>query len=259
MVRVCILFAAGTNCETETADAFEYVGAVAEVVHINRFRQRQCRLDGFDILVIPGGFSYGDYIASGRILANELRHSLKEEIEGFLAAGRLILGICNGFQVLVKCGLLPGLSHPFEPQSVTLDANDSFRYEDRWVHLRVEHSPCVFTRGLPDTAYLPVAHAEGKFAVGSSAVLDRLNRHGLVALRYVTAAGGRAGYPDNPNGSVQGIAGICDPTGRVFGLMPHPERYTRPTHHPSWSRKRPDSPHGVLIFENAVSYVKENC
>lgn len=259
MVRVCVLFAAGTNCDAETAHAFELAGAKADTVHINRFRERHLRLDEFDILALPGGFSYGDYIASGRILANELRHSLREDIERFLNKGRLILGICNGFQVLVKCGLLPGFNHPFEPQSVTLDANDSFRYEDRWVNLKPEVSPCVFTVGFPEIGYLPVAHAEGKFVVRDSNTLARLKRQRQIVLRYVNAAGGPAGYPENPNGSVQDIAGICDPTGRVFGLMPHPERYTRFTHHPRWTRRMPSFPDGTLIFENAVRYVKTSC
>ncbi|MEO0078356.1 MAG: phosphoribosylformylglycinamidine synthase subunit PurQ, partial [candidate division WOR-3 bacterium] len=186
MVRACVLFAAGINCDTETARAFRLAGAQAEVVHINRLRERRLRLDDFDILAVPGGFSYGDYIASGRILANELRHNLREDIERFLAAGKLILGICNGFQVLVKCGLLPGFTGPFESQNVTLDVNDSFRYEDRWVYLRTEPSLCVFTRGLPEVSYLPVAHAEGKFLAKNPGVLARLNEQRQTVLRYVT-------------------------------------------------------------------------
>lgn len=258
MVRVCVLFAAGTNCDNETAHAFRLAGAVPEAVHINVLKRRQRRLDDFDILTIPGGFSYGDYISSGRILANELRHNLREDIERFLAAGKLILGICNGFQVLVKCGLLPGFSRPFEPQSVTLDANDSFRYEDRWVHLQSEPSPCVFTSRFPDLGYLPVAHAEGKFIAKDPSVLARLTKQGQIVLRYVTATGDRANYPENPNGSAQGIAGICDPTGRVFGLMPHPERCTSPTHHPHWVRRRPGDYDGMYVFKNAVRYVEEH-
>jgi len=258
MVRVCVLFAAGINCDEETVWTFEQVGARADTVHINLLKNNPTLLQNYQILVIPGGFSYGDYIASGRVLANEIRHNLAEEIEMFLAAGRLILGICNGFQVLVKSGLLPALERPFENQRVTLDTNDSCRYEDRWVYLKTEPSACVFTRNLPEIIYLPVAHAEGKFIADSPATLKRLNDNHQVVFRYVTATGGRARYPDNPNGSVEGIAGICDPSGRVFGLMPHPERYTRIEHHPRWHRQQLTKPDGIAIFENAVRYAQEN-
>jgi phosphoribosylformylglycinamidine synthase len=258
MVRVCVLFAAGINCDEETAYAFELAGARTETVHINELKKRPERLRNYQILTIPGGFSYGDYIASGRVLANEIKHNLAAEIERFLSAGKLILGVCNGFQVLVKSGLLPAFEKPFEPQTVTLDTNDSARYEDRWVYLKIEDSPCVFTRGLPEIIYLPVAHSEGKFITSSSTVLNRLNLNNQVVLRYVTATGERAKYPDNPNGSVEGIAGICNPTGRVLGLMPHPERFVRKEHHPRWQRENLTKPDGIAIFENAVKYVQEN-
>jgi phosphoribosylformylglycinamidine synthase subunit PurQ / glutaminase len=258
MVKVCVLFAAGTNCDAETGYAFELAGATAETVHINRFRAGQARLDDFHILVIPGGFSYGDYIGSGRILANEIRHHLAAQIAKFRADGKLILGICNGFQVLVKSGLLPAFDEPFGPQTVTLDWNDSGRYEDRWVCLKTEDSPCIFTRGLEPIVYLPVAHAEGKFIVDSAPTLARLRTQRQVALRYVNSAGEPAGFPDNPNGSEDGIAGICDPTGRVFGLMPHPERCVRREHHPRWHRERSVKPDGIALFRNAVQYAEEN-
>jgi len=257
MVRVCILFAAGTNCDGETAHAFRLAGAEPETIHINRLKSRERSIDGFHILVVPGGFSYGDYIASGRILANELRHNLAGDIERFLTAGRLVLGICNGFQVLVKSGLLPAFERPFETQSVTLDTNDSNRYEDRWVRLRTEKSVCVFTRNLREVVDLPVAHAEGKFIARSTDVLRRLSAAGQVVFRYVDSAGEPGEYPDNPNGSVEAIAGVCDPTGRVFGLMPHPERNVRREHHPAWRSEKLTRPDGIAIFENAVAYVKE--
>lgn len=258
MTRACILFAAGTNCDRETAAAFEMAGAKAETVHINALKKRERLLKDFDILVIPGGFSYGDYIASGRVLANEIRHNLKDDLVEFHGDGKLILGICNGFQVLVKAGLLPAFEAPFEPQCVTLDTNDSGRYEDRWVWLAVEESPCVFTRGIESPCYLPVAHAEGKFLAASAETLGRLADNRQVALRYVTEQGEPAEYPENPNGSEQGIAGICDPTGRIFGLMPHPERFVRREHHPRWHRERLTKPQGNAIFENAIRYAKEN-
>ncbi len=258
MIRVGVLFAAGINCDEETIYAFELVGAKAERVHINQFKRAPARLQKYHIFVIPGGFSYGDYIAAGKVLAVEIKHILAEEIDRFLKSGKLILGICNGFQVLVKCGLLPAFERPFEPQTVTLDANDSNRYEDRWVYLKTERSNCVFTRNLPEIIYLPVAHAEGKFIANSAKTLKKLNANHQVVFRYVTAEGKPASYPDNPNGSLEGIAGICDPSGRIFGLMPHPERYIYKEHHPRWQREKLTKPDGLAIFENAVKYAKEN-
>jgi phosphoribosylformylglycinamidine synthase len=256
MVRVCVLFAAGTNCDAETAWAFKVAGAAPDTVHINRFRAGEVTLDDYHVLAIPGGFSYGDYIASGRILANEIKHHLREQIERFLEKGKLVIGICNGFQVLVKSGLLPGFERPFEEQTVTLDWNDSARYEDRWVWLSVEDSPCVFTRGLESPIFLPVAHAEGRFLTLNEQVLARLNANRQVALRYTTEAGEPPEYPDDPNGSVEHIAGVCDPSGRVFGLMPHPERFMMREHHPYWQRLDRVRIDGRRIFENAVQYAK---
>ena len=258
MVKACVLFAAGTNCDQESAYALELVGAVPEIVHVNRFRSGERKLKDFQILLIPGGFSYGDYIASGRIFANELKHFLRDQIEQFIADGRLVLGICNGFQVLVKCGLLPAFDRPFEPQTVTLDTNDSGRYEDRWVYLKVEDSPGICTRGIKTPMYLPVAHAEGKFLTKSAEVLARLTENRQVCLRYTTLTGEPTTFPDNPNGSEDDIAGICDPTGRIFGLMPHPERFVRREQHPRWHRERVDDPHGIAIFRNAVEYARKN-
>ncbi|MEO0071440.1 MAG: phosphoribosylformylglycinamidine synthase I [candidate division WOR-3 bacterium] len=258
MIQVCVLFAAGINCDEETIYAFELAGARAERVHINQLKSSPHLLRNYHIFVLPGGFSYGDYIASGKVLANELKHHLREEIEAFLQQGKLILGICNGFQVLVKCGLLPAFEKPFEQQKVTLDTNDSGKYEDRWVYLKIETSPCIFTKNLPEIIYLPVAHAEGKFVVDGVSTLKRLNANKQVVLRYVTAEGGVAKYPENPNGSVAGIAGICDPSGKVFGLMPHPERFVIKEHHPRWHREKLTKPDGICIFENAVNYAKKN-
>ncbi len=258
MVRVCILFAAGINCDEETAYAFEVAGATSEKVHINQLKSTPLLLREYQIFVIPGGFSYGDYIASGRVLANELKHNLAAEIDRFLNAGKLILGICNGFQVLVKAGLLPAFEKPFEPQTVTLDTNDSCRYEDRWVYLKVESTRSPFTCNLPEIIYLPVAHSEGKFIVNSLATLNRLKNNNQILLRYVTRDGREAKYPGNPNGSIAGIAGICDPSGRIFGLMPHPERFIIKEHHPRWQQENLTQPDGIAIFKNAVKYAKES-
>ena len=257
MVRVCVLFAAGTNCDEEARVAFELAGAEAENIHINQLRDRPELLRDYHILMLPGGFSYGDYISSGRILANELIHHLKGELLRFHSGGKLILGVCNGFQVLVKAGLLPAFDELFEPQVVTLDGNTSGRFEDRWVWLRTEDSPCVFTRGHDPLVFLPVAHAEGRFMTRDRAVLRRLKQDGLVVFRYVTEDGDAANYPANPNGSTDGIAAVCDPSGRIMGMMPHPERFTRTEHHPHWHRDRLTKPSGMAIFENAVRYAQQ--
>jgi len=252
-VRALILRAAGTNCDCETQYAFEKVGAQAERVHINRLIENPQRLAEYQVLCIPGGFTYGDDIAAGRILANQLRQRLGEELTRFQQAGKLILGICNGFQVLVKLGMLPGLDG-LGRQQCTLSANDSNRYEDRWVYLAVEDSPSVFTQG-GGRIYLPVAHGEGKFVPADESVQAELGRRRLVVFRYVDAIGRRGDYPVNPNGSVDDVAGICDPSGRVLGLMPHPERHLEPYHHPRWTREglKPEGD-GVAIFRNAVHF-----
>lgn len=240
----------GTNCDRETAFAFEQAGAATALVHINRLISGTERLGDYDILVIPGGFTYGDDIAAGKVLANELMLRLGEQVRRFISDGRLVLGICNGFQVMVKAGILPGLGS--DVSGITLTNNDSNRFECRWVHLKVEpDSPCVFTRGI-EKMYLPVAHAEGKL-VASPEVLPELP----VVLRYANPDGGVAAYPLNPNGSVVDIAGICDATGRVFALMPHPERYIGQRQHPRWTRGEGGEPgDGFGIFANAVAFAK---
>jgi|YelNatPaOPRAMG01_1025707.scaffolds.fasta_scaffold00089_6 phosphoribosylformylglycinamidine synthase len=259
-IRVLVLRAAGSNCDVETGFAFQTVGAKAELVHINRLAEGSVRLDSYHILAIPGGFTYGDDVSAGKILANELKCKLGDQVQRFVDAGKLVLGICNGFQVLVKAGLLPSGHIRDGRQLVTLSFNDSGKFEDRWVYLRPDPaSPCVFTRGLERIITLPVAHAEGKFVPASQEVMDSLQSGHQIVFRYVGPDGKPAGYPWNPNGSVGDVAGICDPTGRIFGLMPHPERHFDPTHHPRWTREglRPEGD-GVAIFRNAVQYAREN-
>jgi phosphoribosylformylglycinamidine synthase len=256
MVRVLVLRAAGINCDFETQHAFELFGARAERVHINRILEDKRALHQYHIIVIPGGFSYGDDLSAGRILGNQIRANLLGDIRAFVGEGKLVLGICNGFQVLVKSGLLPGLSET-PVQQVTLGANDSNKYEDRWVHLKICSNKSEFIRGS-GIIYLPVAHAEGKFMVDSEETLQRLKANDQIVLRYVDEQGRCAGYPVNPNGSTEDIAGVCDPTGRILGLMPHPERHLRPENHPRWTReglkKRGD---GCAFFENAVAYIRK--
>jgi len=248
--RILILRAPGTNCDGETAHAFALAGGRAERLHVNRLLERPEMLMEYQILCLPGGFSYGDDIASGRILASRLRHHLVEPMRRFREAGRLILGICNGFQILIQSGLLLDDDAQLGPPA-TLAWNASGRFEDRWVRLAVGGSKCVFLAGI-ETMYLPVAHGEGRFVVREPRLLDQLAHGGQLALRYAGAA-----YPDNPNGSTADVAGICDATGRVFGLMPHPERYVDPTQHPRWIRGEGSTPgDGFAVFANAVAYFR---
>ena len=251
-VKTLMLKAPGTNCDVETTFAFEQAGAQVESAHINELLRRQKLLSNYQIMVIPGGFTYGDDISAGKILANEVRLKLQEDIQRFVENGGLVLGICNGFQVLVKAGIL-SKSTDEGPPPLSLAGNDSGKFESRWVYLSANPtSPCIFTQGIT-TMYLPVAHGEGK-VVGEPKILDELN----VVLCYADETGNiQAGYPYNPNGSANSIAGICDDSGRVFALMPHPERFVRWTQHPRWTREpRREYGDGFRVFRNAVEWVK---
>jgi len=251
-VKVLMLRAPGTNRDVDTQIAFETVGAAVDSAPVSELFRREKRLADYHIAVIPGGFTYGDDISAGRIMANEIRLRLGEDIKKFIADGRLVLGICNGFQVLVKTGILPGLPGQ-SAQPVTLTNNDSGKFECRWVYLKAnKKSPCVFTRGI-DRIYVPVAHGEGKL-VAEPGMTEKLN----IVVQYVDEKGRtEAGYPANPNGSVKDIAGICDATGRIFGLMPHPEDFIRWTQHPRWTREKERRDlYGLQIFTNAVDWAK---
>jgi len=260
--KVCVLRTAGTNCDKETAFAFQKAGAGVDLIHINKFVSAEESFDRYQILALPGGFSYGDDIASGRIFANELKHKLSEEIKKFIADGKLIIGICNGFQILVKSGFLPGNSEL--RQEVSLILNDSAKFEDRWVYLRtmsheLRATHCVWTKGLPKIIYLPVAHGEGKFVVKDKEALRRLKKNGQIVFQYCDAQGRPSGYPDNPNGSMEDIAGICDDTGRILGLMPHPERHAYFEQHPNWTGRKNKKPgDGFQVFKNGVEYARKN-
>jgi len=257
--RVCILRTGGTNCDRETAFAFRKAGALTELVHINMLISKEKSLLDYQILAIPGGFTYGDDAGAGKILANELKHKLIGDLKLFLKHGKLIIGICNGFQVLVKSGLLPGNS--ILAQEASLILNDSAKFEDRWVYLRsggqeARRLPvkCVWARGLPEVIYLPVAHGEGKFITADKKILERLKANGQIVFRYCDASGAKPAYPYNPNGSQDDIAGICDDTGRVLGLMPHPERHIDHFQHPRHAK----DPHGIMIFKNGVEYAQKS-
>lgn len=255
--RVIILRTAGTNCDKETAFAFEIAGAEPELVHVNQLARREKDLADYQILAIPGGFTYGDDVASGKILANELKFAMEEDLERFIRAGKPIIGICNGFQVLVKAGLLPNLSGDFRSIEATLTFNDSARFQAEWVGLKRVHGSgnkgagkCIWTEGMKNAIYLPIAHGEGKFIPADEDIMKQLRGQGLVVFEYI----------DNPNGSIGNIAGICDPDGRVFGLMPHPERYISRYQHPSWTRFRSSDEEGdgLAIFRNGVNFAKKN-
>jgi phosphoribosylformylglycinamidine synthase subunit PurQ / glutaminase len=258
--HVLILRAPGTNCDQETAFAFETAGGRPEVVHLNRLLERPQLAAEYQILAIPGGFSYGDDISAGRIFGNQMRHHLRECLEEFKAAGKLIIGICNGVQILVKSGVL--LPDRADEPIATLTLNESGKFEDRWVDLQVVSDKCVFLRGI-ERMYLPVAHAEGKFVARDEATLRRLDEAGQLVLRYATPdrppitdhrPTGVVPYPYNPNGAQLNVAGLCDESGRVFGLMPHPERHIDPTQHPRWTRETRERGDGLAVFENAVAY-----
>jgi phosphoribosylformylglycinamidine synthase subunit PurQ / glutaminase len=255
-VKVLVLRAAGTNCDKETLFAFEQAGATGDPVHINRLRETPSLLNDYQILVIPGGFSYGDDISAGKIFAVRLRHELGDRLAEFVQGDKLVLGICNGFQVLVKTGLLPEpeLKGEFS-QKVTLSDNDSGKYEDRWVWLKSYSKKCKFINA-GETIYLPVAHGEGKFIPRDDGTFRQLQANDQIVFRYVDKQGNPGGpFPINPNGSVDDIAGICDPSGKIFGLMPHPERHIDVTQNPHWTtRQGKQKPGGIKIFEKAVKY-----
>ncbi|MEM6507501.1 MAG: phosphoribosylformylglycinamidine synthase subunit PurQ [Planctomycetota bacterium] len=248
--KTLILRSAGTNCDVELAYAFQQAGAVTETIHIAKLIEQPELIGQFDLIGFPGGFSYGDDIAAGRILANRLKHRLLGPLQDAAKCGVPMIGICNGFQVLVKLGLLPfpEAAH----QVTTLADNTSGRFTCKWGPVIADSgSKCIWTQGLGDFE-LPIAHGEGRFT-GPAGLLDQLRSQGQIALCYSPGS--------NPNGSENDIAGICDPSGVVFGLMPHPERYVTATQHPQWTRMSrsflSQAMPGLTIFQNAVSYVRE--
>ena len=270
--RVMILHATGTNRDREALLACERAGGQAEIVHVNQLRTGARRLADYQMLVLPGGFSYGDDLGAGRIWASVLAHLLQDQVKPFIEAGKPVIGICNGFQALVKSGWLPGPLPGVAPLGsngayATLTYNASNRFECRWVWLEADpKSPCVFTQGLRERIYCPVAHGEGRFVPRDTRVLAALEGERRIAVRYVAPPGQVPGpgspdsapakYPDNPNGSVAGIAGICNALGTVFGLMPHPEDHILAEQHPRWTRGETGNL-GLALFENGIRYACE--
>jgi phosphoribosylformylglycinamidine synthase len=248
--RVLILRAPGANCDVETQFAFEQAGGQAERVHINRLREQPRLLQSYQILAIPGGFTYGDDVAAGKILATQLEHHLADALRKFRDTEKLILGICNGFQALLKAGLL--LPPDEDGPLATLAHNASGKFEDRWIYLQATPGRCPFLKGM-QRLHLPVAHGEGNFLTREPWILKGLEQAGQVVLHYVDAQGKPGPYPVNPSGAQGDVAGLCDVSGRVLGLMPHPERHVLPTQHPRWTREglAPEGD-GLRLFKNAV-------
>ncbi|PLX74297.1 MAG: phosphoribosylformylglycinamidine synthase [Desulfuromonas sp.] len=267
VVKAIVITGNGTNCEREVANACRLAGAECDIVHIAELLAGRVSLDHFQFLNLAGGFLDGDDLGSAKAGANRLKfaqvsggsETLTDQLQRFIAAGKLIMGVCNGFQLMVKLGLLPAIDGDYLTQTATLSHNDSGRFEDRWCQLQVEAtSPCIYTRGL-DQLYLPVRHGEGKF-IANEATLAAIEQHRLVAMRYADNDGcPTMVYPSNPNGSLSAIAGICDPSGRLFGLMPHPEAYTHHTHHPRWTRDQnlPEEGMGLWLYRNAVDFIRQ--
>lgn len=264
-VKALVITGYGTNCEMEMAYACSRAGAVSDIVHISDIIRGTISISDYHFLNLAGGFLDGDDLGSAQVESIRLKHgrikttgrTLFEEIESFFDRGLIILGVCNGFQALVKSGLLPG--NPLGERRVSLTFNDSSKFEDRWIRLGVNQaSPCIFTKSL-DGLSLPVRHGEGKFVCDSEETLKEILDKNLNTLFYADKTGKPTmTYPDNPNGSIESIAGICDETGRIFGLMPHPEAYTHMTNHPRWTRMYSPSEkgEGMAIFENAVSFLR---
>ena len=263
-IPVLIIRGYGLNCEAESNYAWELAGARPELVHFSDLLERPARLRDFAALMFIGGFAYGDHMTSGHVFALRTRLRMSAELDAFIQQGKLILGVCNGFQIMVKLGLLPGLDRDYFTQKLSLVQNDCGTFQDRWVRLRFESaSPCVFTRGLSSMP-LPVRHGEGKVFTLDRNLIRRLETLGCVPCRYADPLSGEPTmeFPHNPNGSLNAIAGLCDPSGRIFGLMPHPEAYVYPENHPQWEMQKlhgilPEHGLGLALFRNAVDYLRK--
>ena len=269
--RAIVITGNGTNCEMEAAHACRLGGFdEAVIVHIAEILSGEIRLDDFHFLNLTGGFLDGDDLGSAKAQANRLKHAtvagssekLVEQFTRFIADGKLILGVCNGFQLMVKMGMLPGFDGDYLTQTVTLTHNDCGRFQDRWTYLKVDPaSPCLFTKGIDKGIYLPMRHGEGKFMCDTDETLQRIEREHLGVFKYSGPdyLATTMEFPANPNGSQNAIAGICDPTGRLMGLMPHPEAFVHYTQHPRWTREQlPQEGDGLILYKNAAEYVRNN-
>lgn len=254
--HIIIVKADGTNCDEELAFAFNAVGGNAEIVHVNQLRSKEKKFNDYNILALAGGFAYGDDIVSGKILATELTSFFSEELQTFVnRKDTLTIGICNGFQVLIRTGLLPFGN--IGKMDATLTNNEKGLFECRWVKIKQEKSKCVFLKDAESIMDVSINHGEGKFYASNKAI-KTIEQSGLVVFRYVDQNGkATQNYPQNPNGSINAIAGICDPTGRILGMMPHPEKFNHITNHPNWRRLKLKKPEGLIIFKNMIDYIQQ--
>jgi phosphoribosylformylglycinamidine synthase I len=252
--NVLILTGYGINADKELKWAFDLAGGNARIVHLEEVIENKAMLDDFQILAFPGGFSFGDHIASGKVYGNIFKHNLFDGIKNFIEKNKLVIGICNGFQIITKLGLLPNLDGTYK-QSASLMENESGHFEDRWVHLKAEKNSSPWLTGI-DKLYLPVRHGEGKFIAKDEAILKQISEGGQILLKYYDPDSDETGYPFNPNGSIMDIAAISNTGGNVFGLMPHPEAYIFPENHPNWTEGKKEKLTGLKIFENGVNFYK---
>ena len=271
MTRAIVITGNGTNCEMEAAHACKLGGFDETVIaHISELISGEIRLDDFHFLNLTGGFLDGDDLGSAKAQANRLKNAtisgttekLVEQFSRFIADGKLILGVCNGFQLMVKMGMLPGFDGNYLNQTATLTYNDCGRFQDRWCYLKTDpQSPSIFTKGIDKGIYLPIRHGEGKFLCDTPATLERIEAEHLSVLKYTDKSYHEPtmSFPENPNGSTNAIAGICDTTGRLMGLMPHPEAFVHYTQHPRWTREElAESGDGLVLYKNAAVYAKLN-
>jgi phosphoribosylformylglycinamidine synthase subunit PurQ / glutaminase len=260
---ILIITGYGVNCEAESRAAWEKTGAAPRLVHLHDLLETPNLLREFKALMFIGGFSFGDHMGSGHVLALRIKQRMQEQIQSFIAQGNLILGVCNGFQVMVRMGLLPGFDNDYFTPKLALMQNDCGTFQNFWVRIAFNpDSPCIFTRNL-QAMDLPIRHGEGKIFTTDKKLAEHLKTSKTAACRYVDRATGKPTmeFPDNPNGSLHAIAGLCDPTGRIFGLMPHPEAYLFPENHPQWPRQKldgtlPEAGLGLTIFQNAVNFLR---
>ncbi|MCH2176400.1 MAG: phosphoribosylformylglycinamidine synthase I [Lentisphaeria bacterium] len=263
-VNALIITGFGLNCEKETATAFEQAGAEVTQIHLNRLIETPEVLENSHILAFIGGFSFGDHLGAGTVFTSRVRHHLGSQLQKFVDDGKLVIGICNGFQTMARLGLVPAVNSEYSTVQAALAHNNHHTFRDDWVTLKGnENSPCIFTKGIKEIE-VPIRHGEGKFVMADEKLFQKLKDNNQIVFQYQNSNGEVATeFPENPNGSRDAIAGVCSPNGRIFGLMPHPEAYLSPYNHPHWTRQKqngtlPEKGAGQKIFDNAVEFVKEN-